>query len=244
MKSLKSIGIFVLSIFVFTIISCDNEPLEGEFATDDGGGTDLTCVEATTNLSTASTNFAGVTPGDANYTAMCNAYAIALQDQISACGDETGTIQILLDSLDCTSDTEGVFTVEFDGLTFEAEFIEAHRFDNQITITGTRDGDTETVTLVVHETTTGTYDLGVNVGPLTNTATYIEDINDAANTTWTTFSEDFVTPQGTITISSINETDLTMSGTFNFTGSNVSTPPDILLKEFTNGVFTDIPFTD
>ena len=69
------------------------------------GGTNsgnLTCQQATTNLATATTNYAEVAPGDAQYTARCTAYKTALQQAITACGDTNGAFQTIINSLgDC-----------------------------------------------------------------------------------------------------------------------------------------------
>ncbi len=100
MKSFKIVSIFILSLFVFTITSCDDEPLEGEFVTDDGGS-GVTCVQATQNLATASATYGTTAADDASYSVVCNAYAVALQNMIDACGDDTGAIQTLLESLGC-----------------------------------------------------------------------------------------------------------------------------------------------
>lgn len=100
MKSLKIASIFIVSLFAFTFVSCDDEPLEGDFATGNEE-TELTCVEATQNLSEISQTYATTPTDDANYAVICNAYAEALQDMIDSCGDNTGAIQTLLDSLNC-----------------------------------------------------------------------------------------------------------------------------------------------
>lgn len=63
------------------------------------GGSTLICQQATTNLATATTNFSEVMPGDAQYAVRCNAYKIALQDAMTACGDTTGAFQTIIDSL-------------------------------------------------------------------------------------------------------------------------------------------------
>lgn len=65
-------------------------------------GNTLTCEQATTNLATASANFAEVVAGDAQYAARCNAYKTALQQAIVACEDQNGAFQSILDGLgDC-----------------------------------------------------------------------------------------------------------------------------------------------
>lgn len=103
MKNLKSTTVFILSLFIILIISCNDEPLEGQFDTGGGGGEVTNCVDATSNLADATLAFDAVTPADANYTAVCNDYSNALQDVLDLCGDSTGTIQALIDGLDCTA---------------------------------------------------------------------------------------------------------------------------------------------
>lgn len=111
MKSFKIVSIFILSLFVFTITSCDDEPLEGEFVTDDGGS-GVTCVQATQNLATASATYGTTATDDASYSVVCNAYAVALQNMIDACGDDTGAIQTLLESLGCPAISDDCTTAQ------------------------------------------------------------------------------------------------------------------------------------
>ncbi|WP_055443140.1 hypothetical protein [Lacinutrix himadriensis] len=111
MKSLKIASIFILSMFLFTITSCDDEPLEGEFLTEDVGS-ELSCVQATQNLANASATYGTTSASDANYAVICNAYAVALQDMINACGDDTGGIQTILDALDCPAISEDCVTAQ------------------------------------------------------------------------------------------------------------------------------------
>lgn len=98
MKNFALLCCFVL----LTAFTCENEPLEGEF----GGNTNVSCEIATQNLLTAAENFASAIPTDSNYTPLCLAYKIALQDQIIACGDD-GTLQAVFDNLgDCGDGTQ------------------------------------------------------------------------------------------------------------------------------------------
>jgi len=91
-KALLFFPIFIL----LTAFNCENEPLEGEFQTEA-----TVCFDTTQELSIASANF--VNAIDSNYEELCNAYKIALQNQISACGDDNGSIQTIINSLgDCT----------------------------------------------------------------------------------------------------------------------------------------------
>jgi len=65
------------------------------------GGT-TNCQTATANMATASANFAEVMPGETEYPTYCNAYKTALQQMITACGDESGSLQIMLNNVgDC-----------------------------------------------------------------------------------------------------------------------------------------------
>lgn len=68
---------------------------------DDDSENGLTCSEATENTVTAASNYANANSDD--YETFCNAYKIALQQQIDACGDTSGVIQDIIDGLeDCT----------------------------------------------------------------------------------------------------------------------------------------------
>lgn len=59
------------------------------------------CTNAITLAEAAQTAFQNAT--EENYTQLCNAYAIALQAQINACGDPDGELQIMIDDLgDCS----------------------------------------------------------------------------------------------------------------------------------------------
>ncbi|WP_162919980.1 hypothetical protein [Hanstruepera ponticola] len=108
MKNIKFVSIFIMAFVMFSITSCDNEPLEGEFSdgTENGGGDNngnaTNCADATNNLATATTNFNQISSSNPNYSTVCNDYITALQEFQSLCGDTSGTIQAIIDSLDCT----------------------------------------------------------------------------------------------------------------------------------------------
>lgn len=113
MKKIKVVSIFLLTFAMFSLTSCDNEPLEGEFSdgTENGGGNGngsgaSNCIEATNNVAEATNAFGQVTVNDANYSTVCNDYLNALQDFVNLCGDSSGTIQALIDSLDCTGNVQ------------------------------------------------------------------------------------------------------------------------------------------
>ncbi|TCK69080.1 hypothetical protein DFQ05_0592 [Winogradskyella wandonensis] len=93
----------VLALFcVFVLCSafqCDDEPLEGEFVTEDQAA----CVLATENTIEAALAFLGAT--EDNYTDICNTYKTVIEAQIAACGDDNGELQALIDELgDCTQE--------------------------------------------------------------------------------------------------------------------------------------------
>ncbi len=103
---MKKISALLSFLILFTAFTCEDEPLDGDFVLDDGTDPALSCAEATQNTVTATTNFVGVTLGDANYIQFCLAYKNALQDQIDACGDD-GTLQTIVDSLgNCGDDNQ------------------------------------------------------------------------------------------------------------------------------------------
>ncbi|OUR99003.1 hypothetical protein A9Q86_13105 [Flavobacteriales bacterium 33_180_T64] len=102
---MKKIFALVLCVSIFTLSSCEDEPLEGDFIT---GG--ISCEQATFNTAEAALNFLGV--NDDNYTQLCAAYSNALQAQIQACGDD-GTLQTALDALgDCTNEQQQATDIE------------------------------------------------------------------------------------------------------------------------------------
>ena len=57
------------------------------------------CTTATAAAAAAETAFQNATPE--NEVALCNAYTVALQAQIAACGDADGSIQAIIDGLNC-----------------------------------------------------------------------------------------------------------------------------------------------
>lgn len=81
------------------------------------------CPEALALALAAETEFSNAI--DTNYTALCNAYKTALENQISLCGDVNGSIQILINGLgDCsqstgnTADGHALMTANLNGEQF------------------------------------------------------------------------------------------------------------------------------
>ncbi|WP_156115507.1 hypothetical protein [Psychroserpens sp. Hel_I_66] len=94
---MKKFFALLMCVVSLTFMTCENEPLEGDFAT---GG--LSCETAAANTVQAALNL--VSANQDNYTQLCIAYRNALQAQIEACGDPDGSIQAGVDALgDCST---------------------------------------------------------------------------------------------------------------------------------------------
>jgi hypothetical protein len=135
----------------------------------------------------------------------------------------------------------GTFQVDFDSQTFVADQISATRTDEVINISGFRGANGEFVSLTIQGTTTGSYELGVQNGLTLSGGSYVEPNNQGLGT-WVSVT-DGVQSQGQVTITSIDEVNKKMSGSFEFTGNNYSTGT-AQTKAFTNGTFTDVLFQD
>ncbi|PTB92543.1 hypothetical protein C9974_12290 [Marinobacter sp. B9-2] len=125
-----------------------------------------------------------------------------------------------------------VFKVDFSGETFTADETEAVIADGLIAIGGIQGN--EQVSIVIPGTTVGTYD-GAEV-----LMAYHPTL-DSEYQYWNVDEE--LNPTGTVTITSIDTENHTISGTFSFTGywSNMEeNHPSIA---FTNGSFQNIPYT-
>ncbi|WP_353780076.1 DUF6252 family protein [Winogradskyella sp. 3972H.M.0a.05] len=80
------------------------------------GDCTISCEMATNNRNTAESAFNTATIG--TYVAACNNYMLYLNEQIEFCGDDDGSIQAVIDSLDCgDADADGVPNVfeDFNG---------------------------------------------------------------------------------------------------------------------------------
>ena len=87
-----------LSLFVLlTAFTCEDEPLDDGLAGQ--AESNLTCANSTLALITATENYGNANEGDVNFTTICNTYKTALQNQIIACGDPNGVLQITVNSL-------------------------------------------------------------------------------------------------------------------------------------------------
>jgi hypothetical protein len=89
---MKTLKLCISVLFIF-LISCSKS--------DDNNNSGLTCEEVTVKTVTAKQAFENASVN--NKTELCNAYKVALQNQISACGDTSNALQAIINDLgDCT----------------------------------------------------------------------------------------------------------------------------------------------
>lgn len=126
---------------------------------------------------------------------------------------------------------EAVFKVDFNNETYTATSTQAAIGNGLITIGGFRGTQGESVALVIDGTTTGTY----------NDALMSYDTGNNSEYAYVNFSTEETS--GTVTITSINTENHTISGTFSFTGWWSDEDAGLAPIVFTNGVFENIPYT-
>jgi len=228
---IRRIQCLIVLLISFTY-SCDNEPYEGPLPSELDA---ILCEAAMDNLIIAQVNFENANA--TNYVNLCNDYKDAIEEFILRCPDEDHSeLEVILDELgDCN--LTSFFLVDFDGETFFADSAEAVIGGGQIIVKGMKDANGESVELILNEVELGTYPLGITAsnGELNN-GLYSPDTNNI--NAWQSVT-DAIDPQGEITITEIDYFNLLISGTFSFTAYDSNG----VSKEFTNGVFQDIPVT-
>lgn len=90
---LKNIFVQFWFISLLLVVSCENEPYGGVFITLDNS-----CLLAIQITAFAAEDF--VLASDDNYNVFCQAYRDALESQIVLCGDEDGSLQLMIDELE------------------------------------------------------------------------------------------------------------------------------------------------
>ena len=126
-----------------------------------------------------------------------------------------------------------LFKADFDGQTFSTTTVQAYISGGSITIVGSKSNG-ENFAFILDGTTPATYaanDNLVGYSPAGSEYSYV-GINP----------DDEDSDTGSVIISSINTTNNTLSGTFSFTGYWTNYDETVAPKQFTNGVFTNIPF--
>ncbi|AUC81646.1 DUF6252 family protein [Lacinutrix sp. Bg11-31] len=140
-----------------------------------------------------------------------------------------------------TNNQTGMFKVDFDGQTYIADVVAATVLDDAINITGLRGSNGEAVIVTITENNgVGTYQLGVTNGVQANAVAYSE-ANNTGFGTWIAATTDGTVSQGEVIITEIDAVNEKISGTFSFTGNNLSLTP-AETKEFTNGVFSNVSY--
>jgi len=123
----------------------------------------------------------------------------------------------------------GILKADVDGVAFSATNPTAILGRGMLTINGfTTEG--RTITITVEEITAGTY---------TDVRFFYQD-SITSEYAYSNIAND----TGTLTISSIDAVNRTVSGTFSFTGDYTEVSAGLPSKAITNGIFTNVPFTD
>lgn len=128
-----------------------------------------------------------------------------------------------------------LFTADFDGQSFVANTTQAVMDNGQLVIVGLRAPQGDSFSIAIDAAAVGTFPANQNLisyQPQTNGFAYLGTNFD--NPTENT---------GFITISSINTSNNTVSGTFSFKGYWTDTVNPLAPKNFTNGIFQNIPLT-
>lgn len=132
--------------------------------------------------------------------------------------------------------TPGVFKADIDGVTYTATTTMVYITGGSIQMTAVRPAG-DNFGFIIDGTTTGTYNA------IDNIFTYNQAGSEFG---WWAFNPDNDTQNtGSVIITEIDTVNHTISGTFSFTGywSDDTNPSPPGPKQFTNGVFTDLPYT-
>lgn len=125
-----------------------------------------------------------------------------------------------------------VFKVDFQGVTFVAESVQAKYEQGVLMIVGAK-STAEVVSVGVSGTTEGTYN--------NNTMNYLPGGN--AQTGYMNINPDTFAKNGTVTVTEIDYENNTVSGTFSFKAYSVNPATIPASITFTNGSFENVPVT-
>lgn len=154
----------------------------------------------------------------------------------TSCDNEPIDPNIDLDDFENPVNGPAVFKADFSGETWTASATQAIKSNNLISIGGAK-ADGSAFSILISGSTPGTYPANTNIVAYTPAGSEFGY--------WSVNSLNPTDDTGSVVITSINTTNHTISGTFSFKGywSDASTT-SILPVEFTNGVFTNIPYQD
>ncbi|MFP9113556.1 DUF6252 family protein [Flavobacterium sp. RHBU_3] len=192
------------------------------------GSVNITSINTTTHKITGTFNFTGVYTGTGQPD-------IAFTNGIFNNITYTGTITE-------TPSTNALFKVDYDGATYTADSYYASVGMSMIHVTGLRGSSGESIGFIVFGNTEGTY-----TGSQVYIAEYYSGGEETGNYYGYTVDPEYSPgTTATINITEIDEVNHTISGTFSFTGegsgTGTGTSVDGEMKNFTNGVFTDVPY--
>ena len=145
-------------------------------------------------------------------------------------------IDSALDPRDFENPSDGpvVFKADFSGSTWTGIEAQAVVSSNFVTIGATR-ADGSTFAILVNATAPGTFPANANL------VTYTPATSEYGY--WSINQDNATENTGSITITRIDTVNNTVSGTFNFRGYwSDTTNTGVIPVDFTNGVFTNIPF--
>ena len=156
-----------------------------------------------------------------------------------ACTSEPVDSSLLSNNTNTTTPTAPAsFKVDFNGQTYVATGTLAYVTANQIQIVGIRGFLGENFGFILNGNTVGNYPGNTNILAYQTSSTAQNDYVSAI------IGNPNQTSNGSVTITSINTANKTISGTFSFIGYwSDSSVTNILPIPFTNGVFTNLPYS-
>lgn len=174
-------------------------------------------------------------------------FLIASASILTSCAGDVEPLDPAIEIPDPTANAK--FKVDIDATTFVATNIQAALSANAIAITALRSGNNDLIQITLPSplNQVGTYTwenaqennamLGLIYSNASSEA-YISAPNDGEFVDFPAYTDN-----ATVTISSINTTKKTISGTFQFTGARINNEGNLSIKKFTNGSFNEISYT-
>lgn len=152
----------------------------------------------------------------------------------TSCDNEPIDPEINLDDFGGGSNGPAVFKADFGGATWVANGATAELSQNFVQIAGFK-ANGDAFLFLVEANGVGTYPANTNILAYTPAGSEYGY--------WSANPNDDTENTGSITITEINTTNQTISGTFNFKGYwSDTTSTGIIPVQFSNGVFTNIPY--
>lgn len=187
------------------------------------GSVNITSINTTTHKLTGTFNFTGYWSDTA-----ANMPAVQFTNGVFTNIAYTGDVDV--------EPTDAVFTADFDGNTFTSDVKAGAVGVGLIGVYGQINSNGDLITISVFGDSEGTY---------TGDRVYAEFYHEDGENYYS-FSSDSDGGSATVTVSEIDTVNHTISGTFSFTGigsgEGTGAAVDGVAKNFTNGVFTNVPY--